>query len=86
MNDRLSAESQEALANVRRALQEGDADRKLEPGTAPLTITLREGEDRELQAISHIISILEHFDAAQRDRMLDYLCERFAQEIDLRSG
>ena len=46
-----------------------------EPKT-PVTITLRDG-DPELQAISHMISIVEFFQPEQRRRMIDYLCARF---------
>lgn len=42
----------------------------------PVTITLRDG-DPELQAISHMASILDRFPVEARERMLNYLCERF---------
>ena len=42
----------------------------------PVTITLRD-HDIELQAISHVVSILDHFEYEARERMINYICERF---------
>ncbi len=44
--------------------------------TEPVTITLND-TDPELSALSHCACILEQFDDATRERMLNYLCERF---------
>lgn len=49
-------------------------------GHTPVTIELRDG-DPELRAISHCISILERFAAHDRERMLNYLCERFPKTV-----
>lgn len=44
---------------------------------APVTIELRDG-DPELQAISHIVSIIDRFtERAAQERMINYICERF---------
>lgn len=43
-----------------------------------VTIMLRDADgDIELQAISHIASILDHLDSVQRQRALNYLGERY---------
>ena len=47
---------------------------------APVTIELRDG-DPELLAISHCIRIIENFDEQTRERMLNYLCERFTKIV-----
>jgi hypothetical protein len=37
-------------------------------------------DDGELVGLSHIVSVLEHFDPPTRERMLTYLCGRFPCE------
>ena len=47
----------------------------------PVTIELRDAyDDGELAGLSHIVSVLEHFDPPTRERMLAYLCGRFRCE------
>jgi hypothetical protein len=42
-------------------------------------------DDGELAALGHLVSILERFNEERRQRMLNYLCERFPKiELILR--
>lgn len=46
--------------------------------TPAVTVELRAAnDDAELAGISHIVSVLEGFDAVTQERMLTYLCDRF---------
>lgn len=57
--------------------------RNAKPGSEAICIELRDaGGDPELQAISHLTSIITAFDNASRRRMLEYLMGRFGGGVD----
>lgn len=44
----------------------------------PVTIELKDAnDDGELAALSHLVSILDRFEDDRRQRMINYVCQRY---------